>query len=251
MENGDWVKKAVDLSGGTEINFKISNEYSTSVENELIEKYGVRSRISRSIEGESVSLVGAQESNSTEILEFVRSSGVIIEGEPSIQSIGPALGSSFWNQAQLAILLGFILMGISIYAIYRSIVPSLAMILSAATSMIETIAIMNLLGIELSLAGIAALLMMIGYAVDTNVVLTTRLLKREVVAENFDKTLKSSMVTGLTMSATSIAALLAMIVFSPASVITQIASVLVIGLIFDIPNTWIQNSTILRWHLNA
>ncbi|MBI1971957.1 MAG: protein translocase subunit SecF [Candidatus Aenigmarchaeota archaeon] len=250
-DNGDWVRKAVDLSGGTEITFKFSGELPPGVEDKISGEYNARPRVFRSSEGGRISITGLQGLNATDVASFVERSGVTIDGEPSVSSIGPALGSSFWKQAQLSILFGFVLMGMSVYLIYRSPVPSLAIILSAASNMLETVAVMNLLGMEMSLGGIAALLMMIGYSVDTNVVLTTRLLKREFGMEDFDKTMKNSMATGLTMSATSIAALLAIIFFSPASVLTQIASVLIIGLVFDVPNTWLQNSAILRWHLHA
>lgn len=250
-KNGDWVGKAVDLNGGTEITFKFTGDLNANLEDKIAKEYDARPSVFRSSGGGRISISSDRELNATSVVALLQSNGITVDGTPSVSSIGPALGSSFWKQAQLSILFGFILMGISIYIIYRSLVPSLAIILSAVSNMLETIAVMNLLGMEMSLGGIAALLMMIGYSVDTNVVLTTRLLKRGFGTEDFDTTLKSSMITGLTMSATSVAALLAIILFSPASVLTQIASVLIIGLVFDIPNTWLQNSAILRGHLHA
>lgn len=251
IKNGDWVKKAVDLSGGTEITFKFAGNLGASSEDRIANEYGARPRISRGAEGGRISITSVRQLNATAVAGFLESNGIKVDGEPSVLSIGPALGSSFWKQAQLSILFGFLMMGASVYMIYRSPVPSLAIILSAASNMLETVAVMNVVGMEMSLGGIAALLMMIGYSVDTNVVLTTRLLKKDFGAEDFDKTMQGSMITGFTMSATSIAALLAMLFFSPASVLTQIASVLIIGLLFDMPNTWLQNSAILRWHLRA
>ncbi|MBI4177302.1 MAG: protein translocase subunit SecF [Candidatus Aenigmarchaeota archaeon] len=250
-KNGDWVRKAVDLSGGTEITFKFSGGLEPGLEDRIANEYGVRPRVFRSTGGGGISIASTKELNATAVEGFLKNGGIELEGAPSVKSVGPALGSSFWKQAQLSILFGFILMGISVYMIYRSPVPSLAIILSAASNMVETIAAMNILGMEMSLGGIAALLMMIGYSVDTNVVLTTRLLRKEFGSEDFDRTLGTSMMTGLTMSAASIAALVSIIMFSPASVLTHIASVLIIGLVFDLPNTWLQNSAILRWHLRA
>ncbi len=249
--NGGWVRKAVDLSGGTEVTFKFSGNYPDELEGKIAGEFGVRPRMSRSADGGRMSLASTENLNATAIAAFVKTNGLEVDGSPSVQSVGPALGSSFWKQAQLSILFGFIFMGATIYAIYRSVVPSMAIMLGGFSNMVETIAVMNILGMEMSLAGIAALLMLIGYSVDTNVVLTTRLLKREFGSEDFGKTLGGSVVTGLTMSFTAIAALLAMVLFSPASVITQIASILIIGLVFDVPNTWLQNASILRWHLHA
>ncbi len=249
--NDGWVRKAVDLSGGTEITLKFSGNYPVGLEEKMVSEFGTRPRVSRSADGGRLSLASTEKLDVALVVALAENSGLVMEGLPSVQSIGPALGSSFWKQAQLSILLGFVLMGATIYSIYRSAVPSMAIILGGFSNMVETIAVMNLMGMEMSLAGVAALLMLIGYSVDTNIVLTTRLLKKEFVSEDFGKTLRGSMVTGLTMSFVSMAALLAIILFSPPSVLTQIASVLIIGLVFDIPNTWLQNASILRWHLRV
>ncbi|MBI3413294.1 MAG: hypothetical protein HY051_04395 [Candidatus Aenigmarchaeota archaeon] len=249
--NGDWIRKAVDLSGGTQITFSFAGNLDAALEEKIAAEYGARPRVFRNAGSSTISLAASQNLDTASIKEFLEANGISVLGEPSVQTIGPALGSSFWRQAQLSIIFGLVLMGISVYTIYRSPVPSLAIILSAVSNMLETVAVMNIFRMEMSLGGVAALLMMIGYSVDTNVVLTTRLLKKEFGSEDFDKTLKSSVITGLTMTAASVAALAAIIIFSPASVLTQIASVLIVGLVFDIPNTWLQNSAILRWHLRA
>jgi preprotein translocase subunit SecF len=57
------------------------------------------------------------------------------------------------------------------------------------------------------------------------------------------------MKTGMTMLATTSAALIALFVMNASSTITQIASVLLIGLVFDVLNTWITNAGLLRWYI--
>jgi len=61
------------------------------------------------------------------------------------------------------------------------------------------------------------------------------------------------MKTGLTMTLTSFFAMLAalLIVRSFSAELTQIFSVLVIGLGFDIINTWITNVSILKWYMET
>jgi preprotein translocase subunit SecF len=165
----------------------------------------------------------------------------------SIETIGPSLGESFWLQAQIAIIAAFIFMGIIVFVIFRTFVPSVAVILSAMFDILMTLSFMQALGIELSLAGLAALLMLIGYSVDTDIMLTSRLLK-----ESEDKTLieklRRALKTGLTMTLTSIGALTALLLSAISPVLSQIAMVLLIGLFFDIMNTWLMNSVILRWY---
>ena len=88
--------------------------------------------------------------------------------------------------------------------------------------------------------------MLLGYSVDTDILLTTRALKER---GNFNVHYKSALKTGLTMAATSITALTAVILIAGySSVFGQLAAVIIIGLLVDIPNTWIQNAIILDWY---
>jgi preprotein translocase subunit SecF len=100
----------------------------------------------------------------------------------------------------------------------------------------------------MSSAGLVAFLMLIGYSVDTDILLTTRILKRHEgeLNERFFGAFK----TGITMTLTSLlAVILALIVVSSFSVVlTQIFTILTIGLGFDILNTWITNASILKWY---
>jgi len=130
---------------------------------------------------------------------------------------------------------------------FKTFVPSLAVILSAVSDITMTVATINLLGIRVETAGIAALLMLIGYSVDTDVLLTTRVVKREE-GTVFDRTI-NAMKTGLTMTFTSIAAVTISLIFTQSETLKQIMLILLIGLIFDLLNTWIQNAGILRMYM--
>ena len=105
----------------------------------------------------------------------LRESGIVIL-DYSIENIGPSLGNLFWSQAQTGIIIAFILMGIIAFIVFRTFVPSLAIIISAASDIIVTLALMQVFGIEFSLASLGALLMLIGYSVDTDIMLTSRML---------------------------------------------------------------------------
>jgi preprotein translocase subunit SecF len=77
--------------------------------------------------------------------------------------------------------------------------------------------------------------------------LSTRVLKRHE-GEVFDRVL-DAMKTGLTMSATTLGAIIVGIVFARAEILKQIMTILLIGLIFDLIMTWIQNAGLLRWYV--
>jgi preprotein translocase subunit SecF len=103
------------------------------------------------------------------------------------------------------------------------------------------------MGVKISTAGIAAFLMLIGYSVDTDILLTIRVLKRKEGTVN--ERIISSIKTGMTMTITAIASTLVVLIFSRSEVLTQIMLILFIGLMADLVNTWIQNVAILKWYL--
>jgi preprotein translocase subunit SecF len=169
----------------------------------------------------------------------------IDEDRLSIESIGPALGSSFWLQAQIAIAAAFIFMAVVVFLIFRIFIPSVAVILGAVSDIVCTLAFMQIFGIELSLSSLAAVLMLIGYSVDTDIMSNTKMLKQ---GGKLMENLTSAVKTGLTMTLTTIGALAALLVSYISPVLSQIASVLIIGLVMDMIFTWLQNSVMLRWY---
>jgi len=174
----------------------------------------------------------------------------LVDGDnSSFECTGSSLSESFYKQLLIAILFAFFFMAIVVFIIFRTFVPSTAVILSALADILMTLTLINLLGMKMSSAGIIALLMLIGYSVDTDILLTTRMLKRYEGPLN--KRIFGAFKTGITMTLTSLLAIvMALLVvksFSP--VLTQIFTILSIGLGFDILNTWITNASILKWYM--
>ncbi len=167
----------------------------------------------------------------------------------SVESIGPALGGAFFKQSLMAIIIAFVLMSLVVFAHFRTFVPSGAVILAALSDILFAVACIDLLGVRLSTAGIAAFLMLIGYSVDTDILLTTRVVKGKE-GTVFDRVV-SSIKTGLLMNLTALGTVLVALIFSQSEVISQIMLVLFFGLIADIYNTWIQNAGILRHYMEG
>lgn len=146
----------------------------------------------------------------------------------------------------------FILSLINIFFIvYFSIrynIPSLAIILCAFADMVMTLTTVNLIGIEVSTAGIIAFLMLIGYSVDTDILLTTRVLKRR--GESINERIFGAFKTGMTMTLSALAVVIVGIIFTASfsDVLNQIFTVLTIGLLFDILNTWVTNASLIKWY---
>ncbi len=174
-----------------------------------------------------------------------------------INQIGPVYGASLQKQAIAAVIISFIGMAILVFLIFKTFVPSFVVVLSAMSDILIAAAFMNVVGIELSLGTVAALLMIIGYSVDSDILLNTRVLKRRgTVHENISNALR----TGVTMTTTTLSALIVMYLaatyayvlvptLSQMTLLSNIAIVLIFGLIADMINTWMLNTSILRWHL--
>jgi preprotein translocase subunit SecF len=132
----------------------------------------------------------------------------------------------------------------------RKLVPSFAVVLSAFADIVETIAAMIIFGLELSKGSIVALLLLIGYSVDTDIMLTSRLLKQRGRKE-MELTVKNSMLTGLTMTGTTTTAMIVLFLISTSELLDSIATVIIIGLIFDLLNTWITNLSLLKMYVES
>ena len=164
----------------------------------------------------------------------------------SVEETSSSLGESFFIQLLLANLFAFILMGLAVFAAFRTFIPSGAVIFSAFTDIVVTIGIVSLIGMEISAAGIVAFLLVIGYSVDTDILLTTRMIKRREPAL-FDRML-ASLKTGLTMTFATIIALFAGLIMSNSSVIKEMFTIIVIALFIDILTTYLTNAGILTWY---
>jgi preprotein translocase subunit SecF len=116
---------------------------------------------------------------------------------------------------------------------------------------------MKITGVELSLGTLAALLMLIGYSVDSDILLTNRVLKRRGTVE---EKVSRAIQTGVTMTSTALVALVIMYLvstylyliipsFTQIPLLSRISIVLIAGLFADIMNTWLLNTGILRWYV--
>jgi preprotein translocase subunit SecF len=167
--------------------------------------------------------------------------------DAKIDQIGPSFGQTLQQQAFFALIISFIGMAIVIFLAFRNFVPAGAVVLSAFADITMTAAVMSVIGIELTLPTTAALLMLIGYSVDSDILLTMRVLKRQ---GKLNEKLAGAFHTGIIMTTTTLAAIAAMWVVAFAgeiTVIRDIASVLLIGLVIDMMNTWLTNAGIIKW----
>ncbi|MCR4327272.1 MAG: protein translocase subunit SecF [Nanoarchaeota archaeon] len=253
-QTGDFFKKDISLTGGTSITVYDENISLIDLERYLSEslpdlstkrlyEFGTNKQIAVVIE----TTLGPEEAK--EVLEGYLNYG-LIEGENSdITFTGSVLSESFFSQLLVAILIAFLFMSIVVFIIFKKFLPSFAVIFSAFANILMTLAVVDMLGMKMSAAGIVSFLMIIGYSIDTDILLTTRILKRHEGSLN--ERIFGAFKTGMTMTLTSFFALLGALIFvqSFSGVLTQIFTILVIGLGFDMINTWVTNVSVLKWYV--
>ncbi len=251
-QNNDFIRRDITLKGGTSVT--ISGDLNTveleqALSNQLGE-LGTR-EIYDLITREKLAIVIETTSDGEQAKQILEEylGYELTEENSSFEFTGSTLSQSFYRQLLIAILIAFLFMAIVVFIIFRTPIPSAAVIISAFADILMTLVVVNLLGIKVSSAGIIAFLMLIGYSVDTDILLTTRILKRDEGSLN--KRIFGAFKTGTTMTLTSLLAVVfaLVVVSSFSSVLAQIFTILSIGLCFDLLNTWITNASILKWYM--
>lgn len=251
IQTGDIVDKDVTLKGGVTATIytktsaesmekALSSKFKTEILIRKLTEFGTDEQIGLIIESSDIKAVDLKPALEDAIGEE------LTEDTYSIEETGSSLGKSFYRQMLIAIIMAFILMSIVVFIAFKSVIPSLAVVLSAFADMIAVIAFIDLVGIKLSTAGIAAILLLMGYSIDTDILLTTKVLKRK--EGSIMERVFSSMETGLTMTFTTISALTVGYFVSNSYLLKQMFLILVVGLFIDIIMTYLLNTRILIWY---
>jgi len=245
---GSPVALGVDFTGGSEITVETTlsqDEVRQSFDESVVSVQGVQNGDGASGAQQYV-VTFDQSANITQITNTGEANGdmtVLRSGSTS-----PVFGAENQRLAVVGLGVAFVGMSLLAFALFRSFVPSIAIVISAFSDIVIPVAIMNLVGIKLSLGTVAALLMLIGYSVDSDILLNNHVLRR---SGGFYESTYRAMQTGVTMTLTSIAAMAVMAVtatFFGIDLMASIGLVLVLGLTADLMNTYMLNVTLLRWY---
>jgi preprotein translocase subunit SecF len=195
--------------------------------------------------GEDTYIATFQSTDGQAISEIARENGMEVT---AVRTTSATFGEDAQTTALFGLALAFLGMSIIVFVMFRTVIPSIAVLASAFSDLVIPVAIMNLLGVRLSLGTVAALLMLIGYSVDSDILLNNHVLRR---SGGFYESVRRAMRTGVTMTLTSIAAMAVMTVVAYLFGIDLLASiglVLVFGLGADLMNTYMLNVSLLRWY---
>ncbi|MDD5147884.1 MAG: hypothetical protein PHH08_00285 [Candidatus ainarchaeum sp.] len=220
----------------------------------ILSKYLVQKPVSKT-PGEAVTnadlaLAEAKTSVNNRIQEIMlRAFGLSSDTAFQIKEVSPTLGASFWQTAVNVIIIVMVLVIAVVFFFFREIIPSLVVFSCGIFDVVFSLGAMAFFGIPLSLNTIPALLMLMGYSIDTDVMVASRVLTRKEGTP--EKRASSSMLTGFTMTGTTIAAVTVMVIVSyvyQVETIFDIGSVLLLGLIGDLIGTWLLSASMLLWY---
>jgi preprotein translocase subunit SecF len=241
LMTGVPVQLGLEFTGGTEIRFTTGDSLA-----EVQDTFaGLDVESIQSVAGGGTYLLTTQGTDTDAIESAAAEAGYDIQ---QVQGRSPTFGASSQQQALIGLGVAFVGMSVLVFILFRTFVPSIAVVLSAFSDLVIPLAVMNILAIELSLGTVAALLMLIGYSVDSDILLNNHILRRR---GGFYESAYRAMRTGVTMTVTSISAMVVMTVVATLlgiPLLPEIGLVLVIGLSADLMNTYLLNMSLLRYY---
>jgi preprotein translocase subunit SecF len=172
----------------------------------------------------------------------------LVEEDISFGSQSSVIGDNFIKESGWLFILGFILMNIVSYLYFKDFIPSLSITISTLSDIIGILAVFNLAGIKVGVVTIGALLMIMGYSTDSDILLATNIIKKK--DGNLKDRMYSALKTELTMNSTALITFFIMFLLSSVDAIKQISLVLIVGMFFDLLNTWLQNASIQRIYMD-
>lgn len=250
-----------DFTGGTTIKYDLPADYDTNQINQIFASEGYPGSNAITV-GENQSIlqvtVPPPEINRTEAVSImtdnsIRTFDITADDILSRNFSQKELGDRLLMLATWTFILAFSIMSLVIFISFRDLIPSLAVIFAASADILFAVAAMSLLDIPMTPGSLSALLMLIGYSVDTDIVLSSRVLKQK--KGSIKDRIWSSTKTGITMSAGGIAGfallyMISMLIVGP-STLSELSSVMVIGLLADMPFTWFGNAIILKKYVEG
>ena len=251
-KHSEIIYKDSSLAGGTTLTLTSADISSENLENALKEFFpdvSVR-EIKDLTSGRLIALIidstaepETIKQKTQEIVGFE-----LTEENSSLEFTGSSLSDDFYNQLIIAILISFLLISIVVFFLFKKVVRSVAIVIAVFGNIVMPLALIDYLEIKLSAAGIAAFLMLIGYSVDTDILLTSRVLKR--TSGSINEKIFSAFKTGMFITGTALFALLPafFIVTGLPDSFRQIFLILSLGLVADMINTWLLNAAILKWY---
>lgn len=245
-KTGSVIDRDVSLKGGIEINIIKGGLSFNEIESYLKSKYkdvSVRELTDPSTRKNIGITIKVSDVEEKDLKDYLKQKIDFTDNEYSASITQAEFGTNFYKSLLLVVLIGFILMALAVIIAFRTFIPSIAVISAAVIDIIFSLTVASLTGIKLDGGAIVAFLLVIGYSVDTDILLTTKMIKR--TEGTYLERMYSSMKTGLTMTFAAIAAMGLGFIIAISQVLHNMFFIIVMALIMDIFSTYLTNAGIL------
>ncbi|MEM3370917.1 MAG: hypothetical protein QXW00_02680 [Candidatus Woesearchaeota archaeon] len=253
LARGELFRKDISLKGGVAVTLSKSEIGRGSVLEALQKVYPNTDVNVRELQSAGITtglVIESSELSAEQIIKVLEQEMPNLKNSDyTVQIVSPALGASVFRQIIVSIVIAFALMALTVFLYFRIPIPSLFVVMCAFLDVVGTIFVISIFDMRMSTAGISALLVLIGYSVTTDILLTARALKGRY--ETLDENIMLAFRTGMDMTLTTIIALLAAYFIAESELIKQIMLIMLIGLCFDMIFTWFMNVGILRMYLES
>src|SRR3989344_2438328 len=179
---GEFVKRSVELKGGISVTLNKQGLDYNFIESSLKETFKditirkAQSPISNNIEGLEIQIGSSSLEEVANALDKLNINNKVLSKEEfTIGSTSSKFGQDFYSNLIKILIISFILMSLAVFIAFRSFFPSMAVISSVVLDIAFPFAMISLLNISLTAGGIIAFLLVIGYSVDTDILLTNSL----------------------------------------------------------------------------
>jgi len=250
LATGAPAALGLEFTGGTELRLDPGGMSEAEAREALDGAFSVEPSSVRYVPGDDTFIVtfrsgDVPEGELGDVSSEAEAAGFTVEEESIVSA-------SFGGDSQLlaagVVGVAFLGMSVLVFALFRTVVPSIAVVISAFSDIVIPLAVMNLVSIELTLGTVAALLMLIGYSVDSDILLNNSVLRR---TGDFYESVHRAMRTGVTMTLTSISAMAVMAVVAQLfgiDLLRDVGVILLVGLSADLMNTYLLNVSLLRYY---
>lgn len=178
--------------------------------------------------------------------------GAVSVSSYSFEEVSPTLSQFFIQKVISIAIISFLVAYLIIFLIFRTPMPILIVLSGAVSDIMICLGAMGLFGIPMTLATFSALMMIAALSLDTDMLLTIKVLKRTEGTPR--ERAYNAFGTGFAMTSTTFAGfgtlfLLGVVTHIP--VYYQIGAVGVIGLIGDLIATWGCNAVLALWYVEG
>ncbi|BBL45492.1 preprotein translocase subunit SecF [Nanobdella aerobiophila] len=245
FKNGYIINKSITISGGyiTLINNNhITNTEIYNILNQMnISKYVLYNTPN------IIYIESKNQINETELVNLINSEYNIqlSPSDISIQQYSSIVGNLIFNQFAQFVIIVMMLSGFIIFLAYRISNVTLNIISTIAFDILGLLTVLSLTGYPIGANGFIAMLMILGFAIDNNVVLSTNIVKEK--EKTFLERIKMSFRVGMAMEIIALYALIILYLIVPEPSVKEFSLVLSIGIIFDLLYYLIGNIPIYKY----